>query len=254
MTRTIYRHILGWPVTFEDIENQDEDYYKSLKKLSRMSPESIPNMCLDFTATEGDVGAFIDQELVEGGSDREVNGENLAEYLELNLKYRLMGRMKLQLTELLLGFFDIVPEPALTVFDANELELILCGLPMIDMEDWKANTLYSGCFSKCPSRDQIVMWFWEVVTDDFDTEMKARLLQFVTGTSGVPSRGFSVLQGIDGNIKKFTIHGVDMNTSSYPRAHTCFNRIDLPLYNTKAELHEKLKTTITLCGVGFDME
>jgi len=254
MTRTIYRHMLGWPVTFEDIESQDEDYYKSLRKLSRMSPESIPNMCLDFTVTEEHMGAFTDHELIEGGRDREVNSGNLPEYLELNLKHRLMGRTKLQLTELLLGFFDIVPEPALTVFDANELELILCGLPVIDIDDWKANTLYSGLFTNIALKEQVVGWFWEIVTEEFDTEMKARLLQFVTGTSGVPSRGFSVLQGIDGNIKKFTIHGVDLTTSPYPRAHTCFNRLDLPLYSTKQELHEKLKTTITLCGVGFDME
>ena len=84
--------------------------------------------------------------------------------------------------------------------------------------------------------------------------MKARLLQFVTGTSGVPSRGFGVLQGNDGNIKKFAIHGVDRNVYVYPRAHTCFNRIDLPNYSSKKELYEKLKQAITMSAVGFDME
>jgi hypothetical protein len=254
MVRTLYKHLLGWPVTFDDIQSQDEDYYNSLKKLSQMEPADISNMCLDFTVTEESLGVFTDTELVEGGKEKEVTSENLAEYLEENLKYRLMGRTKQQLTELLLGFFDIIPEPALTVFDANELELILCGLPSIDMEDWKQNTLYSGQLNGKGRRDQVVEWFWEVVADEFDTEMKARLLQFVTGTSGVPSRGFSVLQGIDGNIKKFTIHGVDPTTYVYPRAHTCFNRIDLPLYSSKKELHEKLRTAITLCGSGFDME
>jgi E3 ubiquitin-protein ligase NEDD4 len=252
MVRTLYKHLLGWPVTFEDILTQDEDLYKSLKKLAEMEPEHVACMCLDFTVTEESMGVRQDINLIERGNEKEVTGENVTEYLEANLKYRLLERTKPQLTELLLGFFDIIPEPALTVFDANELELILCGLPNIDIDDWKANTLYSGLYKG--RGDEVVQWFWQVVTEEFDDEMKARLLQFVTGTSGVPSRGFAVLQGNDGNIKKFTIHGVDRETSIFPRSHTCFNRIDLPNYTSRKELHDKLKTAVTMCGVGFDME
>jgi len=253
MVRTIYKHMLGWPVTFEDIKMQDELYYENLKKLTNLRPEDIDVLCLDFTVTEESMGNRRDVELVEGGSEKQVTADNLTEYLEENLKYRLMNRFKPQLTELLLGFFDIIPEPALTVFDANELELILCGLPNIDMDDWIKNTKYSGLFTYERRSAKAVEWFWEVV-DEYDTEMKARLLQFVTGTSGVPSRGFAVLQGVDGDIKKFTIHGVDLDKYPYPRAHTCFNRIDLPTYRTKEDLKIRLTQAITLCRVGFDME
>jgi E3 ubiquitin-protein ligase NEDD4 len=245
--------MLGWPVTFEDIKMQDELYYESLKKLTNVRPEDIEMMYLDFTVTEESMGNRKDVELVDGGCEKQVTRENLAEYLEENLKYRLMNRFKPQLTELLLGFFDIIPEPALTVFDANELELILCGLPNIDMDDWIKNTKYSGIFNVEGRSSKTVEWFWQVVSE-YDTEMKARLLQFVTGTSGVPSRGFSVLQGVDGDVKKFTIHGVDVEKYPYPRAHTCFNRIDLPNYRTKEDLKSRLTQAITLCGIGFDME
>ena len=34
---------------------------------------------------------------------------------------------------------------------------------------------------------QVVKWFWEVL-EEFETDQKARLLQFVTGTSGVPAQ------------------------------------------------------------------
>merc|ERR1711862_810135 len=155
--------------------------------------------------------------------------------------------------ELLLGFFVVIPEPLLTVFDFQELELLMCGLPKIDMEDWKENTEYMGEFTFTRSRNEVVRWFWEDVEEEYDQEFKARLLQFVTGTSGVPSRGFSVLQGNDGNIKKFAIHGVYTNVFFYPRAHTCFNRIDLPNYSSKKELY-RLKTAITIAGVGFGMD
>ena len=141
----------------------------------------------------------------------------------------------------------------LTIFDFQELELLMCGLPVIDMEDWKEHTEYSGDYESVNGDYPTCHWFWEVV-EEFDHEMKARLLQFVTGTSGVPSRGFGVLQGNDGNIRKFTIHGVHVGVCLYPRAHTCFNRIDLPMYETKDELREKLKLAVTMVATGFDIE
>jgi len=255
MVRHFYKHLLGWPITFEDLDAQDEEYYNSLKKFTTMEDLSI--MCLDFTITEETMGVRRDVELIPGGNMKEVTAENLPQYLEANLRYRMLDRVKPQIRELMLGFFDIIPEPALTVFDPNELELSLCGLPTIDMDDWEFNTIYSGLYensNKGKQRHKCVQWFWEVVRDDFDQEMKARLLQFVTGTSGVPTRGFSVLQGNDGNIKKFAIHGVNRTSYAFPRSHTCFNRIDLPNYSTKKELYEKLKAAITMSSVGFDME
>jgi HECT-domain (ubiquitin-transferase) len=252
LVRMIYKHLLGWPITIEDIKAQDEEYYHSLKKL--LDLEDVSAMCLDFTATEENMGMRIERELVDGGNMKEVSNENLQEYLEANIRYRIFSRISSQLTELLLGFFDVVPEPALTVFDANELELMLCGLPEINLEDWKSNTRYKGAFEFVGENHVVVKWFWEVVEHDFDQEMRARLLQFATGTSGVPARGFSCLQGIDGNIKKFTIQGIDYDVSMFPKSHTCFNRIDLPVYHSKEALKEKLTIAITTSFVGFDVE
>jgi E3 ubiquitin-protein ligase NEDD4 len=185
---------------------------------------------------------------------KEVNNDNLDEYLEAVIRYRMLNRTKQQLRELLLGFYDVVPEPALTVFDPAELELILCGLPEINLEDWKANTLYRGLFESAGEAAETVRWFWEVVEEDMDQEMRARLLQFCTGTSGVPARGFSHLQGQDGSLKKFTIQGIEKEQTAYPVAHTCFNRIDLPAYAEKEELKERLITAITHSFTGFDLE
>jgi len=252
MVRHLYKHLLGWPITFADLEAQDEEYYNSLKKFTTMEDLSV--MCLDFTITEETLGVRNDIELIEGGNMKEVTKDNVNHYLEANLKYRMLNRTKPQITELLLGFFDIIPEPALTVLNPNELELILCGLPTIDMEDWITNTKYSGYYESKGRQDQVVTWFWDVVQHDFDQEMKARLLQFVTGTSGVPPRGFAVLQGNDGNIKKFCLHGCSRDTYVYPRAHTCFNRLDVPNYATRAELKERLTQAVSMTYVGFDME
>mmetsp|Transcript_9210 Transcript_9210/g.14159 ORF Transcript_9210/g.14159 Transcript_9210/m.14159 type:complete len:770 (-) Transcript_9210:205-2514(-) len=254
MVQYIYKHMLGWPVAFNDLQTVDEEYYNNLKQLETLvkSGEDLEMLCLDFTTTQEVLGNKEEIELVKGGADIEVTNDNFPEYLEACLKYKLLDRVKSQLNELLLGFFDVIPEPLLTVFDFQELELLMCGLPTIDMDDWKEHTEYSGEYDEMPDHE-VCQWFWEVVTD-WDQEMKARLLQFVTGTSGVPSRGFGVLQGNDGNIRKFTLHGVPVGMCLYPRAHTCFNRIDLPIYESKDDLAEKLKLAVTMVATGFDIE
>lgn len=73
--------------------------------------------------------------------------------------------------------------------------------------------------------------------------MRARLLQFVTGSRRVPLAGFRALQGSTGAAapRLFTLHLVaDASPDALPKAHTCFNRLDLPPYPTPQLLHEKL--------------
>ena len=45
---------------------------------------------------------------------------------------------------------------------------------------------------------------------------------------------------------------IDCNTLH--RAHTCFNRIDLPIYKSKAELQKYLTMAISMESSGFDIE
>ena len=59
------------------------------------------------------------------------------------------------------------------------------------MSDWKNNTDYDGYYST----DNVIIWFWKAV-ENYDNEMRARLLQFVTGISEVPMNGFAELQGM----------------------------------------------------------
>ncbi|KAL7509607.1 hypothetical protein ACHAXN_006564 [Cyclotella atomus] len=252
MVRHLYKHILGWPITFEDLELADESYYNSMKSLLQV--ENAEDMCLDFTFTEDAMGMNKVVDLIDDGANVSVTNDNLPEFLEANLKYHMMERVKPQMTELLLGFFDVIPEPLLTIFDFQELELLMCGLPTINIDDWMKHTNYQGYFEQEGEKSKTVVWFWQIVRDELDQETRARLLQFATGTSGVPSRGFSVLQSNDGNIRQFCINGVTKEYSLYPRSHTCFNRIDLPVYDSKDELREKLKIAIATSATVFDIE
>ena len=42
----------------------------------------------------------------------------------------------------LAGFNELVPLNLIKIFDAGELELLMCGIGVIDVRDWKQNTVY----------------------------------------------------------------------------------------------------------------
>jgi len=249
LIQPLYKHLMGWPVTFRDLEHVDDQVYRNLTEL--LNIDDVKELYLEFVVTEDKLGVTETVDLIPGGSEIPVDNSNLPEYLDAQLKYRTMYRIQLQLAELLKGFYDVVPEPLLSVFDFQEVELLLHGLPNIDMDDWTKNTEYTGEFTR-NSNHQVVRWFWELVRG-FEQEQKAKLLQFVTGTSGVPIQGFAYLQGNDGNIRMFTLHG-DKNVKVFPRAHTCFNRIDMPIYKSKAEMQKYLSMAIQMESTGFGIE
>uniref|UniRef100_A0A7S3JWL0 HECT-type E3 ubiquitin transferase n=1 Tax=Aureoumbra lagunensis TaxID=44058 RepID=A0A7S3JWL0_9STRA len=252
LVRPLYKHILGWPLMIDDLEQLDHDTHANLLKLKDL--EDVELLCLDFTVTEDHWGTANTIELKPDGANCPVTNSNVDEYIQLQMRYRLLDRIKQQVKALLTGFYDVVPEALLSVFDFQELELLLCGLPEIDMDDWKNNTEYTGDYERKGASHKVTKWFWEIVTDDFDEEHKARLLQFVTGTSGVPAQGFRALQGNDNNIRKFTVNSIPESVSVFPKAHTCFNRIDLPLYDTKKKMKKFLTMAIQMEATGFDID
>ncbi|KAJ1341295.1 hypothetical protein BSLG_004025 [Batrachochytrium salamandrivorans] len=79
------------------------------------------------------------------------------------------------------------------------------------------------------------------VFDERELE-KARLLQFVTGTSRIPVNGFKDLQGSDGP-RRFTIEKTG-EIESLPKSHTCFNRLDLPPYRNEGLYLQKITLAI----------
>jgi E3 ubiquitin-protein ligase HUWE1 len=113
----------------------------------------------------------------------------------------------------------LVPPELISIFSPTELELLICGLPDVDIDDLKANTDYH----QYRPTDSMIIWFWEVLKG-FSREEKALFLQFVTGTSKVPLEGFANLQGMRG-LQRFSIHKAYGGQGLLPSAHTCFNQV-----------------------------
>ncbi len=192
LAQPLYKHMLGWPLTEKDLEYVDLQVANSFKDVRKCEDVSV--LCLDFTTS---VKIFGENQLVElkpGGKDIDVTNENREEYLRLLFRHYMLDRVNEQLNEMLRGFYEVVPEGLLAVFDYQELELIVNGLPNINVDDWQANTRYRGEYETKKDNHPVVKWFWQMVRT-LNQEQRARLLQFATGTSRVPVQGFAYLQG-----------------------------------------------------------
>ncbi|XP_078273761.1 E3 ubiquitin-protein ligase SMURF1 isoform X1 [Rhinoraja longicauda] len=247
-TLPFYKQLLGKPIQLSDLETVDPELHKSLVWI--LENDITPVLDHTFCVEHNCFGRIIQQELKPNGRNVPVTEENKREYVRLYVNWRFMRGIEAQFLALQKGFNELIPQHLLKPFDQKEIELIIGGLGKIDIKDWKANTR----LKHCTSDSNIVKWFWETV-EMFDEERRARLLQFVTGSSRVPLQGFKALQGSTGAAgpRLFTIHLIDANTENLPKAHTCFNRIDIPPYESYEKLYEKLLTAVEeTCGFAVE--
>jgi len=242
-TRSFYKHILNINVDYKDIEAIDPEYFKSLEWILHNDITDVLDLTFSLEIDEFGKKSIID--LKPDGRNIPVTEENKVEYVKLVTEQRLTVAIKQQIEAFLNGFHDIIPHSLISIFNEQELELLISGLPDIDIDDWKNNTVYENYSSSSPQ----VQWFWRAVRS-FTQEERAKLIQFTTGTSKVPLEGFSNLQGVNG-IQKFQIHKDFGSIERLPSAHTCFNQLDIPAYESYEHLRKALLLAINECSVGF---
>ncbi|XP_037933136.1 E3 ubiquitin-protein ligase HUWE1-like [Teleopsis dalmanni] len=243
-TRSFYKHILGKQIKYTDMESQDYDFYKGLDYLMQHNISTL-GYELTFSTEVQEFGVTQVRDLIPNGRNIAVTEENKFEYVQLVCQLKMSDSIRQQLDAFLEGFYDIIPKHLISIFNEQELELLISGLPDIDIEDLKANTEYHKYCSKSIQ----IQWFWRSLRS-FDQADRAKFLQFVTGTSKVPLQGFSSLEGMNG-IQKFQIHRDDRSTDRLPCAHTCFNQLDLPMYKSYEKLRNSLMKAIHECSEGF---
>ena len=149
------------------------------------------------------------------------------------------------------GLFSIIKQNLIKIFTCDELALLINGTPFIDLEDWRLNATYKNY----KNTDQIILNFWSIL-DDLSQEELSKLLQFCTGSSRVPIGGFGALESNRGNISKFCITRIEYtpNSQNFIKAHTCFNRLDVPNYPNRDLLAEAIKFILTNETLGFGIE
>lgn len=240
----LYKMMLHKKIVVEDMEGVDAEFYRNLEWT--LDNDITDVLDLTFSVEDERFGATTVIDLKPGGRDIPVTNDNKLEYVTLITQWRIEKRVQEQFQAFITGFNELIPEDLVNVFDERELELLIGGISEIDVDDWKKHTDYRG-YSE---NDEVIQWFWKCIRS-WDAEQKSRLLQFTTGTSRIPVNGFKDLQGSDGP-RRFTIEKVG-NSQNLPKSHTCFNRVDLPLYKDYDTLVKKLSIAVEET-VGFGQE
>uniref|UniRef100_A0A336MMQ5 E3 ubiquitin-protein ligase SMURF1 n=1 Tax=Culicoides sonorensis TaxID=179676 RepID=A0A336MMQ5_CULSO len=248
-TMPFYKQLLNKPITLNDIEDVDPELHRSLTWMLENNINGIIEST--FSVENNSFGVIKVHELKQNGAQLAVTEENKREYVKLYVNYRFMRGIEQQFLALQKGFCELIPSQLLRPFDERELELVIGGISSIDVSDWRSNTR----LKQCTPETQQVKWFWQIV-ESYSSEMRARLLQFVTGSSRVPLQGFRALQGSTGAVgpRPFTIHlTADVPIQNLPKAHTCFNRIDLPPYDSYQTMYDKLTQAVEeTCGFAVE--
>ena len=246
----IYKLILGEKINFEDLKNIDTNLYTSLLSMKNMKPEELDSMEIYYSIQyQNDDGQVITEELIPGGNNKKVTDIN--DYIEKRINH-LVSKSQILIYHIQEGLFSFIPKEILCSINSSEFELLVCGQPFIDVNDWNKNSIYKGDYNK---NHKLVKWFWDEVYKLSQEDLR-KLLQFSTGTSRVPINGFKKLESNRGEIAKFCLNSVAYNENkknNYIRAHTCFNRLDVPIFPNQEELHEAIIFVIkNNTGFGID--
>lgn len=246
-TLPFYKMLLKKPISLKDIENVDPELHRSLCWILENDITNVIDTT--FLVQHNAFGQLQEHELKPGGRNIAVTEENKHEYVSLYVNYRCRRGIEHQFEALQRGFYDLISPHLLDNFDEHELELLIGGLSKINVEDWRQHTKLKNCTAET----SLVIWFWDIVRS-YSEDKRAQLLQFVTGSPRVPIQGFKALQGVNSELRLFTIHLIkNACTDNLPKSHTCFNRIDLPPYESYEKLRDKLTQAIEET-MGFAMQ
>uniref|UniRef100_A0A2K6SRD9 Probable E3 ubiquitin-protein ligase HECTD2 n=1 Tax=Saimiri boliviensis boliviensis TaxID=39432 RepID=A0A2K6SRD9_SAIBB len=193
-----------------------------------------------FQVFQEEFGIIKSYNLKPGGDKISVTNQNRKEYVQLYTDFLLNKSIYKQFAAFYYGFHSVCASNALMLLRPEEVEILVCGSPDLDMYALQRSTQYDG-YAKT---DLTIKYFWDVVLG-FPLDLQKKLLHFTTGSDRVPVGGMADLN--------FKISKNETSTNWLPVAHTCFNQLCLPPYKSKKDLKQKLIIGISN-SEGFGLE
>eukprot|EP00041_Stephanoeca_diplocostata_P028330 m.800555 g.800555 ORF g.800555 m.800555 type:complete len:985 (+) comp23356_c1_seq2:189-3143(+) len=239
-TRSFLAALLGLRASPEFFETDDPEYYR--RKIKYIVENEVDDLEMTFTEeVYDDAGMLVrEDDLKTNGRRTLVTDANKSEYLHALAYYKLEKPVQDSVREFLRGLHDLVPDVCVSIFDELELELLICGEKDYSAADMQAHARINGVVT--PDFQQTLDWFW-ITVDSLTPEERRRLLQFITGSAILPHGGFGGLHP--------TLNIGNPMVAGLPSAHTCFNNLMLPPYDSMTDLHRKLVTAIYDGAEGF---
>jgi len=240
LDRCLLKQIISKPFAIDDLLFFDKPIYKSLCFVRDHPIDDCEDFEEYFCVPTGDP-VTPSLELMVEGSTKRVLDDNKLEFINLKIDWLGKRQCESKIAAFLQGLNIVIPKEALSVFEVNEIAMVLNGLPFIDIEDWESNTDYKGSYYK---NHQVIRWFWKVMKELTQQEL-SKYLQYCTGSSRTPVEGFRVLQSNRGEFAKFCIDSVKYTKESpLMKAHTCFNRLDIPQYPSEELVKQNIRIVL----------
>ena len=259
---TVIKNLLNKKIELEEMKFYDLSLYKSLKTILETkisTDESLKEMTFTYNLTDGK-GKPYQVELVPEGSNMHLTDDNKNTFIEKVIYYETYYKYKEPMDKIKEGFYSVIKDDIIGQFyTSRELDFEIVGFKIIDLKDWKANTVYKGVYNE---NHPTIKMFWEYLSK-MKQEDLMKFFEFCTGLCNVPVNGFGSLKGIGNKIQKFTIEPlidydpvtkVTNNEFKLIEAKTCFNRILLPEYKKMDELKKAMNIILTYDSNFFGLE
>uniref|UniRef100_A0A4W5NHX3 HECT and RLD domain containing E3 ubiquitin protein ligase 3 n=1 Tax=Hucho hucho TaxID=62062 RepID=A0A4W5NHX3_9TELE len=228
----LYKKLLGVAPTLEDLKELSPTEGRSLQQLLDHEEDDVEEtFCLNFITREY-YGLTEVKELIPGGDRITVDKNNREEFVEAYLKYMFRDSVSELYQAFSSGFLKVCGGKILSLFQPSELMAMVVGNNNYNWEEMEKNAVYKGEYS---ASHPTVRMFWEVF-HEFPLEKKKRFLLFLTGSDRIPIHGMESL--------RIAIQSTSAEEHYLPVAHTCYNLLDMPRYQTKETLHRRLTQAV----------
>lgn len=201
----------------------DPQLASSLQKLLDMKG-GVGDLCLSFVLPENEK-----IELATDGIDQDVTDANIVDYVAAVVRTVLCTGVRRQAEAFLRGFGDVIDVKSLLSFQANEIELLLCGPAF---EEWSNEFLVQAtrCDHGFRHESGAVVSLFRVLSE-LSAEDQRRFVLFATGSPALPVGG---LMGLHPKltIVKRTPEGGRAPDECLPTVMTCTNYFKLPDYSS----------------------
>lgn len=242
----------GYRANINDLRELDEDLYTNMLKLKNY-PGDVSELGLDFTIDDQismphEPVKIVTRNLAPNGHNMTVTNENKLLYINYVARHRLLVQPSRITRAFLTGLGTIIEPAWMSMFNQSELQRLVGGdSSEIDVEDLRRNTFYSGLYEIGDDGEEhpVIKMFWEVM-HSLEDNQRRDVLKYVTSTPRAPLLGFSQLR------PAFSIRDGGRDVTRLPSASTCVNLLKLPMYESAAQLRDKLLYAVS-SGAGFDL-
>ncbi|XP_011505541.1 PREDICTED: probable E3 ubiquitin-protein ligase HERC4 [Ceratosolen solmsi marchali] len=228
----LYKKLLNESVGLTDIKSMSPVLARSLQNILDYEEENLEaTFALNFEVSRQVFGEEKVYELIPNGSKIPVTMNNKKQFVELYVDYILNKSVDSHFKAFYKGFHKVCGGRVLELFHSDELMAVVIGNEEYDWQKLEQNAIYKEGYTK---EDPTVILFWKVF-HELSLEQKKKFLLFLTGSDRIPLQGMKAI--------KIAIQPMS-DDKMLPVAHTCFNLLDLPRYQTRDRLRHKLLQAI----------